>query len=156
MTATMLFHVGILVPDLDEAMERFADVLHLTWTEKAVAEADMWEPALGHYDLALDVVYSQEGPPHIELVQAQGSGLYRPQLAGGVHHLGGWSPDCERRQAELRSQHLAPVGTQYDPDGDIIVSYFDPAGLYGVMYEMVDEGRRPMMEEWFAGGSFVS
>ena len=43
MTASNLFHVGILVPDLDEAVARFAEVLGLSFKEPAVAHVDRFE-----------------------------------------------------------------------------------------------------------------
>lgn len=155
MTATPFFHVGFIVEDLDEAMERFGDIFRVTWTDRTTANADFWEKDRGTNPIALEVVYSNQGPPHIELLQAQGTGLYRPELGEGFHHIGLWEPDCEARQDELESKGLARLGTQYTAQKEIIVSYFDPSTLHGVMLEIVDEGRRPMMEKWFAGEPFV-
>jgi len=155
MTVSPFFHVGFLVNDLGEAMDRFGDIFKVTWTEPTTAHADIWEMDKGTNPIALDVVYSNQGPVHIELLQAQGEGLYRPQQGEGFHHIGVWEPDCESRQQDLESKGLAPLATQYTPQKEIIVSYFDPAPLHGVMLEIVDEGRRPMMERWFAGEPFL-
>jgi hypothetical protein len=154
-TVAPYFHFGFLVNDLEPAMERFGDVMGLTWTEPTTAHADFWQAGKGTAPVALDVVYSTEGPVHIELLRAHGDGLYRPELAEGFHHIGVWEPDCEGRQEELKTKGLDPIATQYTPQQEIIVSYFDPAALHGVILEIVDEGRRPMMERWFAGESFV-
>lgn len=154
MTATNLFHVGFIVHDLDLAMERFGKALNLTWTEKAVAEADMWEPDRGHYPLALDIVYSKEGPPHIELLEAQGDSLYRASMGEGFHHLGGWASDPDARTEELEAMGLPRIGTQYTPEGEVGVSYFEPAALHEIMLEIVNEGQRGMLEKWLAGGPY--
>lgn len=156
MTLAPFFHVGFLVDDLKVGMERFGDILGVTWTDPAVASADFWEAGKGTYALDLEVVYSTEGPVHIELLEAQGDGLYRASLGEGFHHIGVWEPDCEARQEELKDKGLEPVATQYTPQKEIIVSYFDPDALHGVMLEIVDEGRREMMERWFAGESFIA
>ena len=60
-----------------------------------------------------------------------------------------WEPDCDRREAELINQGITPIATQYTSEREIIVSYFDPDALHGVMLELVDEARRPIMEKWF-------
>lgn len=150
------FHIGILVNDLGEAMERFGDIFKVTWADPAVAEARFWEEGKGYRALTLDVVYSQQGPPYLELLQAQGDGLYGDHHGEGLHHIGVWAADCEGRSAELEAQGMSPVATQFTPEGNIIVSYFNPADLHGVVFEIVDEGRREMMESWIAGEPFVS
>jgi hypothetical protein len=155
MTLAPYFHVGILVPNLDEAMEKFSEVFKVTWTERGTAHADFWERDRGgSHPLTLDVAYTREGPPHIELLEATGDGLYGHQHVGGLHHIGGWEPDCTGRQRELEEAGYPAVGTQYNPNKEIIVSYFDPKALYGIMFEILDEGRKPALEEWFKGGPF--
>jgi hypothetical protein len=154
MTATPFFHVGVLVHDLDLAMDRFARVFKVTWTDRVTAHADFWQQGQDVEPLALDVVYSREGPPHLELLQATGDGLYAPARGEGLHHIGAWEPDCTTRQRELEAAGFRSVGTQFTPQKEIIVSYFDPEVLHGIMFEILDESRRPMMESWFAGGPF--
>ena len=63
MTATNLFHVGVLVPDLDEATERFADVLGLTFKDPAIAHVDRFEQKSRVEQLDLRITWSIEGPP---------------------------------------------------------------------------------------------
>lgn len=154
MTATPFFHVGFLVHDLVEAQERFSAAFDVTWTEPTSGTVDFWEQGSETAPLDLTVVYSRQGPPHIELLQAQGDGIYAPERGEGFHHIGLWDPDCERRQAELESDGFPAVAAQFTPQKEIIVSYFDPDALHGVMLELVDEGRRPMMERWFSGAPF--
>ena len=154
MTLSPYFHVGIVVPNLDEAMERFSKVFKVTWTQRGTAHADFWEPDHGTNPLTLDVAYTREGPPHIELLEATGDGLYGHAHEGGLHHIGGWEPDPAGKTRELEAAGYPPVGTQFNPQREIIVSYFDPKRLYGIMFEICDERRKPAMEEWFAGGPF--
>lgn len=101
------------------------------------------------------VVYSMQGPPYFELIEMQDSGIYGREHGEGLHHIGMWEPDCEGQLPALRRMGLEPEAIQYTPANKIIVAYFRPAGLNGVRLEIVDEARRPMMEEWIAGGDFV-
>jgi hypothetical protein len=67
-----------------------------------------------------------------------------------------WEPYCERRLEDLVGRHgLTKEGVMYTPDKRIIVAYFHPEGMHGTRIEIVDEGRRPQMERWFAGAPWV-
>jgi hypothetical protein len=84
------FHVGFIVPDLDAAMKEFQAALGIAWR----APVDAMVPLLGPdgvIESNVYSVYSQGGPPAIELVQS----VPGTPLAGngGVsfHHLGFWT-----------------------------------------------------------------
>jgi hypothetical protein len=157
MTAAPFFHIGILVNDINEARVRFGDAFKITWTDVALVTTDDWEIDRGNGILNdLKISYSQEGPFHIELIEAQGNGLYNPAQGEGFHHLGLWESDPKGRTKELAAMGLNPIETQYTPQREILVSYFDPEKLFGIVLELVDQGRRPMMESWFNGGPFVA
>lgn len=156
MTAAPFFHIGFIVHDLAAAQERFSDVFGVTWTDPSSGEVDFWESGRGDGKLELTVVYTHQGPPHIELLQAHGDGIYAEKLGEGFHHIGVWSPQPARRQDELEKRGLAPVATQFTSENEIIVSYLDPKGLHGVMLELVNEAQRPMMQRWFSGEPFGS
>lgn len=151
MTFIPYFHVGFLVDALDEAMESFGSAFGVTWTVPNLAPVDWWRPGEPESQLQLRVAYSRQGPPYLELIQSHPSGFFGTQLGEGFHHIGAWAEDCEETQAELIRSGITPVGTQYTEDRKIIVSYFDPEKLHGVMLEIVDEGRKPVMERWWAG-----
>lgn len=151
MTFIPYFHVGFLVDDLDLAMESFGKAFGVTWTIPNLSPVDWWRPGVPEEKLQLKVAYSRQGPPYLELIQSHESGLFASSQGEGVHHIGAWSADCEEKQAELIADGITPIGTQYTAEREIIVSYFDPDKLHGVMLEIVDEGRKPIMERWWAG-----
>lgn len=149
MTFIPFFHVGFLVDDLERGMEAFGSAFGVTWTVPDIGSVAWWQKDSGEGVLQLSVAYSRQGPPYIELLQSQESGLYSSAQGEGFHHVGLWEPDCEGRQAELIADGITPVATQYTDERRIIVSYFDPEKLHGVMLELVDEGRKPIMETWW-------
>lgn len=155
MTATPFFHVGFLVFDLEEAMDGFGEAFGVGWTGRTTTASRFWEPERGMVEIELDIAYSIEGPPHIELLEATDDGLYAARHGEGFHHIGTWDPTPRRWSGAEDSEALGSVGTRVDAAGEVVVSYLDPARLHGVMLEMVDERRRPMMERWLAGGPFV-
>lgn len=85
------FHAGLLVVDIDAAMEQLSDALGLTWNEPHESSYGAWR---------LRATYSREGPPYIELIEGDG-----PWAASGgvakIDHLGYWSEDLERDKRRL-------------------------------------------------------
>ena len=79
-TATNLYHVGVLVTDLDAAMAQFAEVLGVTFGEPRTVAAVVVEGGTTT-ERPLHVVYSIEGPPFLELIEAQEGGVW----GGAVH-----------------------------------------------------------------------
>jgi hypothetical protein len=83
------FHVGFIVPDLDAAMKEFHAALGITWRAPADAMVPLRGPD-GVIEAKVYSVYSEGGPPAIELIQSVPS---TPLAANGVsfHHLGFWT-----------------------------------------------------------------
>src|SRR5262245_15875372 len=152
MTATNLFHVGILVPDINEAIERFGDVLGLTFKEPAVAHVDRFEQGSSVEVLDLRISWSIEGPPYLELLESQDNqGLYG-RANEGLHHVGLWEPDPDALIRRLEHLRLHKEATQFTPDDHVLATYTAPADLYGTRLEFIEASRRPGMESWLAGG----
>ena len=143
------FHVGILVADLDAAIERFSEALGLTFAPVMDGPVQLRGDD-GETDMTMRATYSTQGPPHVELIQAQGDGIF--SLAGGerIHHLGRWSPSLDEGSnahvclPTMYSVHQVPG----QPPGMWLT---DPADLHGVLLELVDEHSRPVLDAWIAG-----
>lgn len=73
MTASPYFHIGILVPDLDEATERFSDVLGVTFVDRVYQDSEYFDDGGVIKNLRLHLTYSIDGPPYHELLEAQGT-----------------------------------------------------------------------------------
>jgi hypothetical protein len=147
--AAPFFHVGILVADLETAMARFSDALGVTFAPVMDGPVEL-RGGDHHVHLTMRATYSVQGPPHVELVQGQGDGIF--SLAGGerIHHLGRWSPNPDDGDGAhlclptIYSVHQVPG----QPPGMWLT---DPAELHGVLVELVDEGNRPTLEAWISG-----
>jgi catechol 2,3-dioxygenase-like lactoylglutathione lyase family enzyme len=155
MTVRNFFHVGILVHDIREAMERFSDVLGLEFKEPAIAHVDDFDDTTGRRVLDLSITWATTGPPFVELLEAQGdTGLYgRDQL--GLHHVGLYDPDPEGLIEELVGKGLRREATQWTPDGRIIAVYTAPETLHGTRLEFIDQAREQGMSDWIAGRSWT-
>lgn len=95
---------------------------------------------------------SVQGPPHIELIQGQGDGIF--SLAGGerIHHLGTSAPGLDVASGAAPPLCLPILYSVHPVPGQppsLLLS--DPAALHGVCMELLDEGGRPMLDAWLAG-----
>jgi catechol 2,3-dioxygenase-like lactoylglutathione lyase family enzyme len=154
MTARNFFHVGILVNDMEKAIERFSDILKLSFMPPAVAHVDHFEEDGRTTELDLRITWAREGPPFVELLESQGEGLYGAQNEG-LHHIGIYDPDCEGLMEELVGKGLRREATQWTPDQRIIAAYTAPGELYGTRLEFIDASRREQMDAWIAGTEWV-
>ena len=151
MTQAPYFHVGILVPNLDEAMRRFSKVLGLEFAEPTVVRVpDLHEDGKIHsFDVYL--TYSKQGPPHIELLEARGDGAYGLHHGIGLHHIGAWCDDIQMRIAELEQLHVKPEAIFRNGD-EVLGVFFRPAAMLGMRYELSPMTIKPGWEAWLAGG----
>lgn len=149
------FHVAFIVEDLDSAIPHYESAMGIEFLEPIVAKARFYERGKGERDLELRLTYSKQGTgPWVELIEAQGDGIYGLTSGEGMHHVGIWESDCESRVEAMKKQGIELLAAQYTPEGKIIVAYFAPESLHGTMLEIVDDSRKDMMYQWFSGGPF--
>jgi catechol 2,3-dioxygenase-like lactoylglutathione lyase family enzyme len=156
MTERPYFHVAFLVADIDEAMETFGKSMNVEFLDPIISTARFYQRGREDEILKARITYSKQSQgPYIELVEAQGDGLFRLSQGQGVHHVGMWEADCEAKVEEMKAKGIDLLAAQYTPEGKIIVAYFAPEDLHGVILEIVDEGRKEMMMKWFSGEPYV-
>ena len=143
-------HVGILVGNLEEAIKRFS-LLGLTFMQPRTVHVERLVEGDRETSLDLRIAFSKEGPPHWELLEAVGDGVYGPQHVDQLHHVAILDSDPIGRRAELVEQGFREVGAQYRDDGSIIVSYLDPADLHGIQVELLDAPVQDAILAWIAG-----
>src|SRR6188472_324315 len=93
-------HIGILVNDLHAAIARYS-LLGLTFMEPRTVHVDRLVEDGRETEVDLTIVFSYQGPPHWELLQAVGDGIYGPQHAETLHHVAVLDPDPSKRRDEL-------------------------------------------------------
>jgi catechol 2,3-dioxygenase-like lactoylglutathione lyase family enzyme len=143
-------HIGVLVNDLEAAIARYS-LLGLTFMEPRTVPIDRLVENGRETALDLRIVFSHQGPPHWELLEAVGDGVYGSQHAERLHHVAVLDPDPARRRDELVRSGFREVGAQYRPDGSLIVTYLDPADLNGVCIELIDAPVQDAILAWIAG-----
>jgi Glyoxalase/Bleomycin resistance protein/Dioxygenase superfamily len=86
-----MFHVGVIVQDLERGMAEWGDSLGVRWREPFSRVAQVHRGGTVA-DVPVSAVYSVEGPVHIELIPIAPGTVWDVL---GVHHVGYWSDDLE-------------------------------------------------------------
>jgi catechol 2,3-dioxygenase-like lactoylglutathione lyase family enzyme len=133
-----LFHIALVVPDLDRTMRDLSRTLDLHWREPTERESGSPFPR---------TVFSVEGPPFYELLQGPSGGPWDGSDGPRFDHVGYWSDDLEADKRRLAHQ-----GVEVEVDGATLMGtpfgYFrDPAN--GLRFELVDVSvRRELYQRW--------
>ena len=149
-----IFHVGIRVPDIHQAMEELGDSLGLTWTEVVESSGQrLWTPENGQQEVPLKFVYSREGPQHLELLEGEKGSFWDGSEDSGVHHVGIWVDDVQSETDRLISLGWDLLGSARPPEeGYASMSYLSPPS--GTIVELVTSANKARFDRWYAGGAF--
>jgi hypothetical protein len=133
-----LYHTGIIVDDLDEAMCTFGAALNLHWMPPLTATTPMRCPT-GVEGREVRFTYGLEGPHHIELLEQIDPTPYL-SLTGGryVHHLGYYTADLAGSAAMLEEQGFKMELSGVGDSGEISRATFHHNPLSpGIWIELV-------------------
>jgi catechol 2,3-dioxygenase-like lactoylglutathione lyase family enzyme len=149
MSPPLIDHIGILVPDLEEAIERWSAATGYTFSPIARYRTSRYRDrhcsALHDHDARIS--FSLEGPPRIELMEATGEGTHGPAQLG-VHHFGfNGVADPEGKMTELASLGIGDDGVSLDEDDRILLWFTDRAALDGVRLEFVSPLPGPVVAD---------
>jgi hypothetical protein len=133
-----------------EARGRFASAFKIHFTDVVDVSVEGWQRV--GYEAGrqqLRVCYSIDGPPHYELIEQTGDGLFGPAELGRVHHIGYAEPDLETRLDELQRAGIFPEVLRREPsDGNRLYALFtQPSGLYGARIELVYSGKPSFLDK---------
>jgi hypothetical protein len=145
------FHVGIVVPQLEEALGHLTNALGVRWC--AVTEVDfaVVGPDGQTTTVPLRMVYSAE-PPYVEVIQEVAGTPWVCNPHSNLHHIGFWADGLQASHDHLVASacplELAGAGEGRGPQG---FTYHRDA--FGVRVELVDAAMRPMIEASIAAGA---
>lgn len=144
-----LYHVGIVVRDLHEGMERFGSAMGVaTWItfESALPSRYRGVPVTAGAKAA----YGDSGAIYVELVEPTGdrwtATTFLEERGEGVYHLGYWADDVPG--AVARAAELG-IGVDWaaEADGKPFIAYLEAVG--GVHMELVAGSIKPVMQQRF-------
>jgi Glyoxalase/Bleomycin resistance protein/Dioxygenase superfamily len=142
-----LYHVGIVVPDIEVAQAHLADLLGITWGPVMHLDALDVRDGDGNDLVVPNTLCFSTEPPHLELVQEVPGSVWECNEHSNLHHIGVWTdalPADSATYSELR------CGLQLcGHDGDTAPTQFAyHRDALGVRIELVDAAMKPMMEEF--------
>ncbi len=147
-----LYHIGVVVEEIEEAMRQVAEQIGVTWAPRRTASVTVREGP-GVAPIALEVVYSRNGPPFIELIEGKGSGVWSAAGGSRLHHLGIYVDDLVAETARLTRLGMTPeaLGVGANPD-DLAPSLFSYMNSpFGIRIELVDAKGRDGLLAWTRG-----
>jgi hypothetical protein len=146
-----VYHVGIRVPDIDEAMADLGKSMDLTWAKLQQRDQPVWTPSTGATTVPLRFTYSCEGPVHWELLEGAPGTIWDGREVPGAHHVGVWSSDVAGDTEALVADGWTVAAGQKSPeDGYGAFTYVTPRA--GLIVELVSDALLPMFDRWWAGG----
>jgi Glyoxalase/Bleomycin resistance protein/Dioxygenase superfamily len=145
------FHVGYVVPDLIEAMERLAASAGLTWASARRLPVRL-RTAAGETATQVNLTYSVQGPPHLELIEERPETIWASEHRG-FHHLGYWTDRFADDIEALTGAGFDFEAGAVDEHGALSrFAYLREPGT-GLRIELRDESRRPATEAWLRGAA---
>lgn len=140
------YHVGIVVDDVDAAMETYGQLFGMQWGHRMAATLAVELDGVRR-DLPMDAVYSRSGPVRVELVKAQPGTIWA--TGSGTHHIGFWCDDVVATGDQLAAAGYPMAAALFpDPNGPYAIAmHRGPQGLY---VEIVSSFLRPFMEPLWA------
>jgi catechol 2,3-dioxygenase-like lactoylglutathione lyase family enzyme len=147
------FHVGIIVPDLKEAIARYSSILGIPFTDPATFHIPYLEDPEPH-DGQLVAAFSMTQPPYYELIQANGNGITSRALAGHILYFGAWETDMAGRLKKLQAQGIG-LDAQFKMSAESPpFAMITKPDLMGARIEYVDVSDKAAIEEWVRTGKF--
>ncbi|MGW0946447.1 VOC family protein [Streptomyces sp. NPDC002623] len=144
LSATDLYHTGIVVPDIEAGKARMSEVAGYRWTDTMTADVQV-RLADGERVLRLRYAYSLDAP-HIELVQEIPGTPWTAAERIATHHLGYFCDDV-RATSERLEEAGFPLEACAIVDGApaVFAYHLDPSG---VRIEIVDRARIPDLDAY--------
>jgi methylmalonyl-CoA/ethylmalonyl-CoA epimerase len=151
---TDLYHAGIVVADIDEAISRYTDHLGIGPWSRLDAEI----PCLFRGEETISgarVALARSGTSYVELVQPtsgrSSASAFLQERGEGLYHLGFWVPDVDATVARAAEHGIGVDWSASDGKG-LLFAYLDAAKMGGVHIELVPVRLRAFIEGVVASG----
>ena len=141
-----LYHMGIVVPEIEVAMAELGEQLGVTWAPPRVFPVSMREGGeLRSYGVT--ATYSREGPPYFELMEAVGDSVWNASYAGQLHHIGVYAEDAAKEIARLEATGFTVEAQGLTPDGKPLGPTY-LTNRFGLRIELGSAVGRQMIADW--------
>lgn len=134
------YHTGIIVPDLDAAMDRLSALAGYRWITP-VSYTLPFRTTSGTQEVTSTFVYSLQAP-HVELIKEVPGTAWTAAPGNAIHHLGYWTDNLAESANLLEDNGFAFEATADTaaPELALFAYYVDSAGT---RIEIVDRALFP-------------
>lgn len=148
------FHIGWLVPDLEEAVAYYTRTLGIEFTEQATFKIPRLEEDPEPHPFSMTAVFSRTEPPYYELIQADGDGILSPALAGQILYYGIWEPDMAGRLKQLQAQEGRLDAVFREDEDSTPFAIITAPDTFGTRIEYVGTKDVEAIHEWVSTGRY--
>jgi hypothetical protein len=142
-----IYHIGVVCPDIERGMREVAGQLGITWAPRRTATVTVKEPTRDASTVGLEVVYSRNGPPYLELIEAKGDGVWSGSAGPRLHHLGIYVDDLAGETARLERSGMKMEAHGVDGEGRLALFGYLLSAT-GIRVEVVDARGREGLLQW--------
>jgi methylmalonyl-CoA/ethylmalonyl-CoA epimerase len=123
-----IHHIGIVVPDLEKAMNFWRDLLGLALVKTAVVQ-----------DQGVKAALLKAGESEIELLEPivpeNGVGKFLTRRGGGLHHVCFETEDVASELSRARAKGIQLIDQQPRPGLAGMICFLHPKATHGVLVE---------------------
>jgi hypothetical protein len=146
-------HAGILVADVRAEVERYGELLGVTFRPPAPLVFDVVETGdVVEYDVPVLITYAPEGPPYFELLEATGDTIWSASQGFGTHHIGGNIGDLDAEERRLEGLGMRVETRIRLHDGTHIITFMQATDGSRLRVELLSELLYPAWRGWMTGG----
>lgn len=149
MGVSEMYHVGIVVPDLDAGCARFTELLGITWGPVVARDVEL-QAEDGSDLIEMHRVCYSTAPPYIELMQELPGSTWVCNEFSNIHHIGFWS-DALAADSLALSANACPLETSGRAGENAPIGYANHRDPLGVRIEYVDSAQRELLEAFLSG-----
>ena len=146
-----IYHIGVVVQDLDRAMDELGTSLGYTWTTVRTMNTSVLVPVGAPKPISLRLAFTRSGPPWLEFIEGPADSVWSAAGGNTLHHVAFYVDDLEDEKQRLESLGMAFEVGGMGPDGRLsgFAYHVNP---HGGRVELVDARLRDGMERWLSGG----
>jgi hypothetical protein len=141
-----LYHVGIVVPDIESGCARLSSLLGVKWGPTVESETQIRNGAGDDEVISLRLCYSTSAP-HLELVEERAGTPWVCNEFSNLHHIGFFSDSLDG-DSQLLTSTACPLeicGRESEVAPRMFAYHRDPLG---VRIEYVDAASRALMADY--------
>jgi hypothetical protein len=142
-------HVGILVADLQDGIERWSRATGYSFSPIVRYRTSRYSDhsSLSPHFHDARISFSKQVRPRIELMEATGHGTHGSTELG-IHHLGMTrTPSPAKRLMELTRRGFNVDGVVRDEDDEILLWFSDKRQLDGIRLEFISKRPGPLVSD---------